>query len=98
MKPFIAGLATVLVALPLAAAVDTNSPAPDFTLTAQSGKLVRTVPPGDAAPRQHLQEIRQARLHHDRRQRGTGLQGRQRLAEADSRDLSDPLRYRQQGE
>jgi peroxiredoxin len=40
LKPFIAGLATVLVALPLCAAVDTNSPAPDFTLTAQSGKPV----------------------------------------------------------
>jgi peroxiredoxin len=40
MKPFIAGLTAVLIALPLAAAVDTNSPAPDFTLNAQTGKPV----------------------------------------------------------
>jgi peroxiredoxin len=40
MRHFIAGLAALLVTLPLAAAVDTNSPAPDFTLNAQSGKPV----------------------------------------------------------
>jgi peroxiredoxin len=40
MRHFIAGLTALLVTLPLAAAVDTNSPAPDFTLNAQSGKPV----------------------------------------------------------
>jgi peroxiredoxin len=40
MKHRIAGLLAVLVALPLGAAVDTNSPAPDFTLNGQSGKPV----------------------------------------------------------
>jgi peroxiredoxin len=38
-RPF-AGLLLWLVALPLGATVDTNSPAPDFTLSAQSGKPV----------------------------------------------------------
>jgi peroxiredoxin len=40
MKHRIAGLTALLIALPLVAAVDTNSPAPDFTLNAQSGKPV----------------------------------------------------------
>jgi peroxiredoxin len=40
MKHRIAGLTALLIALPLFAAVDTNSPAPDFTLNAQSGKPV----------------------------------------------------------
>ena len=40
MKHCIAGLLACLVALPLGATVDTNSPAPDFTLSAQSGKPV----------------------------------------------------------
>jgi peroxiredoxin len=40
MKHFIAGFTALLLALPLAAAVDTNSPAPDFTLNAQAGKPV----------------------------------------------------------
>jgi peroxiredoxin len=40
MKYFSTGLTALLIALPLAAAVDTNSPAPDFTLNAQSGKPV----------------------------------------------------------
>jgi peroxiredoxin len=36
----IAGMAALLIALPALAAVDTNAPAPDFTLNAQSGKQV----------------------------------------------------------
>ena len=40
MKYRIAGLAALLFALPLFGAVDTNSPAPDFTLNGQSGKPV----------------------------------------------------------
>jgi peroxiredoxin len=40
MRHFIAGLTALLITLPLAAAVDTNSPAPDFTLNAQTGKPV----------------------------------------------------------
>jgi len=40
MKLRIAGLAALLIALPVLAAVDTNSPAPDFTLNAQSDKPV----------------------------------------------------------
>src|SRR5580704_5937163 len=40
MKYFSTGLTALLISLPLCAAVDTNSPAPDFTLTAQSGKPV----------------------------------------------------------
>jgi peroxiredoxin len=40
MKHRIAGLAALLFALPLFGAVDTNSPAPDFTLNGQSGKPV----------------------------------------------------------
>ncbi len=40
MKHRIAGLAALLLALPLYGAVDTNSPAPDFTLNGQSGKPV----------------------------------------------------------
>jgi peroxiredoxin len=40
MKYFSTGLTALLISLPLCAAVDTNSPAPDFTLNAQSGKPV----------------------------------------------------------
>ena len=40
MRHFIAGLTALFIAMPLAAAVDTNSPAPDFTLNAQTGKPV----------------------------------------------------------
>jgi len=40
MKHRIAGLAALLVAVPLFGAVDPNSPAPDFTLNGQSGKPV----------------------------------------------------------
>ena len=40
MKLRIAGFSALLLALPLFAAVDTNSPAPDFTLPAQSGKPI----------------------------------------------------------
>jgi peroxiredoxin len=40
MKHRIAGLAALLIALPLFGAVDTNLPAPDFTLNGQSGKPV----------------------------------------------------------
>lgn len=40
MKHRIVGLAALLIALPLFGAVDTNAPAPDFTLNAQSGKPV----------------------------------------------------------
>jgi peroxiredoxin len=36
----IAGMAALLIALPVLAAVDTNAPAPDFTLNAQGGKQV----------------------------------------------------------
>ena len=117
MRPFIAGLATVLVALPLCAAVDTNSPAPDFTLNAQSGPPVGlTQFKGQVVMlnfwaswcgpcRQEMplldsiyKKYGKLGFTHDRRQRGAGLQGRQRLAEADSCDLSDTVRYRQQGQ
>src|SRR5471032_89320 len=40
MKRRIAGFAALLIALPVIGAVDTNAPAPDFTLNAQSGKNV----------------------------------------------------------
>jgi peroxiredoxin len=40
MKHRIAGFTALLIALPLFAAVDKNSPAPDFTLNAQGGKQV----------------------------------------------------------
>jgi peroxiredoxin len=40
MKLRIAGLAALLIALPVLANVDTNSVAPDFTLNAQGGKSV----------------------------------------------------------
>jgi peroxiredoxin len=40
VKHRVAGLTALLIALPLFAAVDTNSPAPDFTLQARSGKAV----------------------------------------------------------
>jgi len=40
VKNCIAGFAALITALPLFAGVDTSSPAPDFTLQAQSGKPV----------------------------------------------------------
>ncbi len=40
MKYRIAGLAALLIALPVFGAITLNSPAPDFTLNAQSGKPV----------------------------------------------------------
>ena len=42
------------------------------------GHLVRPVPAGNAAARGHLQEVQAHGLHHARRQRRAGLQGRRR--------------------